>query len=196
MSERARTQRAAAAVAMALPGALAFLGGFIVIQALLMVRAARTGDRAVDRHRWRIVWALWRVFGLRASPSLARAVASIIRQESAGRRPPVVGDADLSGGPSIGPMQVYRRTAVAMGLWTPPPVGEVAAYTALASRETMLIEWGVRVLQEKLRITKGDLHEAIRAYNGSGPKAEAYRSKLLATADKTWGPGAIGRSVA
>jgi hypothetical protein len=41
----------------------------------------------------------------------------------------------------------------------------------------------LRELREKLRAANGDLTEAVRRYNGSGPKAEEYKAHVLAMRD-------------
>ena len=102
-----------------------------------------------------------------------------------------LGDKTAKGGPSIGPMQVYRQTAKDLGLWSPPPgataAEERAAYEALALDEALGIEWGTAVFADKLRIAKGDISEAVRRYNGAGERAELYRDKALAFFSDKWG---------
>jgi soluble lytic murein transglycosylase-like protein len=44
------------------------------------------------------------------------------------------------------------------------------------------IEWGCKHLQKKFHAT-GDMKKAVRAYNGSGPLAEAYADAIYARAD-------------
>lgn len=162
------------------------------IWAASLVQAATTGDEQLDRHRWRVVRALAKRCGARTSRALARACMTIIRNESAGRPPPVIGDASLPGGPSVGPMQVYRRTALELGLWSPPPDAtsddeQRDAYSTFANDEDACVDWGVAVLLAKLDAADGDLADAIRRYNGGGPAARAYRDRAVAFADATWG---------
>lgn len=114
----------------------------------------------------------------------------IFNNETGGKTdPPVVGDANLGGGPSIGPGQVYRTTAKALGLWTPPPetAGDIdaerAAYAELAKDEGLCVRWSIRVMKSKLEASGGDVAAAIKAYNGSGSAADSYRDKALAFLD-------------
>jgi hypothetical protein len=175
-------------------GSLLILAAGAVVAALAYVaESIRTGNAALDRHRIRIAANALLVFGPRAVTDLRipRALMAILRNESAGKPAPVVGDASLSGGPSIGPMQVYRSTAIDLKLWTPPAgmtaAQQRAAYAALAMDEGLGIRWGVQVFAEKLRLSGGDIAGAVRRYNGSGSSAEAYRDRALAFAETTWG---------
>lgn len=160
----------------------------------MIAEKIRTGITSLDRFaiRYRIAhWAV-AVFDGPAAWDLRipRALMSLCWKESRGR-PPYVGDALLPGGPSIGPMQVYRRTAKDLKLWTPPKglsdSQERDLYLQLATDEDLGIHWGVLVFQQKLKEAKGDVGNAIRRYNGSGPAAEKYRDEVLAFATKLWG---------
>jgi hypothetical protein len=167
--------------AITLGGGLAAGGGVYLLEAL------RTGDANLDRLAVRGRVALYSLmrFGPRVlvQLSIPRALMAIVRNESGGRPNMVLGDKEASGGPSIGLMQVYRRTAVDLELWAPEPGASDqaarAAYSALARDEARGIWWGVAVFADKLRQAKGNVPEAIRRYNGSGPMAEAYRQRAL-----------------
>jgi hypothetical protein len=128
-----------------------------------------TGNPQLDRFIPRVKELATRYLGDRANAGSIRAIIGIIRKESSGRGPPVVGDKTLSGGPSIGPMQVYRTTAK---LFNFVPGGISAEdYAALASHEDECLNWGVQVFAASLR-TDGrnpghTLRVAIRLHNGS-----------------------------
>jgi hypothetical protein len=160
---------------------------------LAIAEGIRTGNAKLDRHRQTIAKHVLLQFNLRARDlRLARACMAILNNESAGLPAPVVGDKTNSKGPSVGPMQVSRATAVDLGLWTPPPgVTEEQArnlFILNANDEGKCIAWGVRIFADKLRIAGDDFPLAIRLYNGSGPSAEAYRAKALDFYAAKWGP--------
>jgi hypothetical protein len=132
-----------------------------VYSAVRSLSAVRTGDDALDR----FVGTLTRSLMLRtrgtARPEQIRACLSIISNETGGRAAPQIGDATLSGGPSVGPMQVYRSTAKSLGLWTPPPGAdeptERELYSELATDEAGCVDMGVAVFLDKLRAAGGDI---------------------------------------
>lgn len=159
--------------------------------AYALYAATATGDFRLEALRWRIAWQLARQLGAGVRPEHARAMMAILSIElPTGWEPgtPVVGDRGFAGGPSIGPGQVYRETAKDLGLWTPTEgEDERSAYEALASDEDRMLSWAVSVFKDKLRQAGGDVADAIRRYNGSGPRAEAYRAKALAFAEQAWG---------
>jgi hypothetical protein len=152
-----------------------------------LLAAMETGSASLDRLGMRGCLALYSLlrFGpqLLLNPAIPRALMCIANNESGGRPSMNLGDKEASGGPSIGLMQVYRTTAVDLGLWTPPPGASVdaakKAYAALATDEALGIRWGVAVFANKLKIAQGNIPEAIRRYNGSGPSAEAYKQRAL-----------------
>jgi hypothetical protein len=170
-----------------------------------LLRSLRTGDSSIDRLavRGRIVVEL-----LRARPSLAfrparlvelaRALMAIANNEYDRRRDldDQVGDAGFGGGPSIGPMQVYRRTALELGLYESPTAivegspADREAYAALAADVAFCIRAGVRVYLAKLEgPAHGDAAEAIRRYNGGGDASRAYQSRALAFLSSSYGTG-------
>jgi len=157
-----------------------------------LVIQARTGNSKIDRLTPLIVRSAKKRLGAKATPNVIRALVAILSNESGGNPAMYLGDKTLSGGPSIGPMQVYRKTALDFRLWTPPDgVGAdsekaKAAYAALASNEARGIDMGVAVFKQKLAAAKGDVAEAIRRYNGSGPASEAYKTKALEFMRRTW----------
>jgi soluble lytic murein transglycosylase-like protein len=113
----------------------------------------------------------------------ARVIMAIIHNESRGDTDNYLGDVNASGGPSVGPGQVYRTTAKALGMWSPPPgLDERAAYADMALDE----DWGVRacihVFKDKLSIAGGDVAKAIALYNGTPtlPAVQTYRANALA----------------
>jgi hypothetical protein len=133
-------------------------------------------------------------FGADATLDKARALVAIMANETPANWDgitPLVGDATLGGGPSIGPGQVYRSTAKDLGLWTPPPgaddATERAAYQALASDLATCLDWMVAVFQTKLHIAGGDVSDAIRRYNGGGVAALAYQARASVFVLSEWG---------
>jgi hypothetical protein len=158
----------------------------------------KTGDRALDSYALEIVKAAVTVFGadeLRSRPGILRALVAILNNELPPSRPVlgarILGDQAFAGGPSVGPMQVYRATAIDLGLWAPPEDAtddEVrAAYADNADEPVQCIGWGVAVFKTKLKLAGDSLVDAVRRYNGGGPKAAAYRDRAVAFIAKTWG---------
>jgi hypothetical protein len=147
----------------------------------------KTGNANLDRLGVRGRLALYSLLkfgpGVLLNPSIPRALMCIVNNESGGRPSQVLGDTAASGGPSVGLMQIYRTTAVDLGLWTPPAGASVdaakQAYAELAQNEAQGIRWGVAVFAAKLRLAKGNIPDAIRRYNGSGHLAEAYKQRAL-----------------
>lgn len=170
---------------------------FIGWKAWAMYRATETGRPALDKWRTAVIAAVARIFGASSSPAIARACMAIMNNEAPARwdgEALIVGDATLGGGPSVGPMQVYRATAKELGLWAPPPdvttiEEEREAYALVSTDTARCIVMGVTVLKKKLEIANGDLEDAIRRYNGGGTKAAAYRDRALAFASEKWGDG-------
>jgi hypothetical protein len=160
------------------------IGGVAIVTAFLPIyHATLTGSPRLDRLRLAVTLGVMRAWGPLAKPDYARALMAILREESGADPSNYIGDLTAPTGPSIGPWQVSRGTAIALGLWIPEPgMGEAEqriAYAALAQNEYRTAIWAAKVLREKLRLAGGDLRDAIRRYNGSGPKAEAY-------ADRAW----------
>lgn len=172
---------------------LVLAGGAFVAGVGFIAQSIATGNPRIDRWgiRGRVAIECLKTFGPRVlrDLSIPRAMLLIIDHETRGnpREAVYLGDQTASGGPSIGPGQVYRRTAKDLRLWTPPAGAtddqERAAYAALATDEALTIRWAVKVFASKLRAANGDVAEAIRRYNGSGPAAESYRAAVLDRAD-------------
>lgn len=157
-----------------------------------LLEAAKTGNALLDRLAPIVVAAAKKHLGKDATSANVRALMAILNNESGGNPRMYLGDKNLPGGPSIGPMQVYRSTALDMRLWT-PPTGEAAdsakaksAYAALAVNEQRGIDMGVAVFAAKLKAAKGNTTLAIRKYNGAGPAAETYKTKALDFVRRTW----------
>lgn len=187
------TVRRAPLVLVVLGAVVAFLSW----RAWKMYRATQTGIPALDRWRSTVLRAVAATFNVRSSPALARACMTIMHNEAPARwdgEAIIIGDATLGGGPSVGPMQVYRSTAKELGLWAPPPdvAGDIAAereaYELVATDTARCIAMGVEVLASKLEAADGDLADAIRRYNGGGQKARDYQTHALAFAVERWGP--------
>jgi hypothetical protein len=154
-----------------------------------------TGNAVLDSLRWRAVLELVRA-GVVPRVAHARALLSILRNETGGRAGPWIGDETLPGGPSIGPGQVYRATAKDLGLWSAPTTGdERTAYRALgedlAWSQSEGLRWAAVVYRAKLAAAGGDVVDAVRRYNGGGDRAQAYRDRALTWARATWGEDAL-----
>jgi len=113
---------------------------------------------------------------------------SIVNNESAGMPSNYLGDITLAAGPSIGPMQVYRKTARELGL-VPDDIS-ASDYAALSTKEFRTIGMGVAVFKSKLQAAGGDVADAIRRYNGSGDAAAAYQQRALSFLGSTWSSSA------
>jgi len=149
-----------------------------------------TGNPDLDRFgiRGRVALQSFLAFGPDCLRQ-ARAMMTIIHNESSGNPDNYLGDLNATGGPSIGPGQVYRATAIDLGLY--PDAGQDPndrdAYADLSGDEGLGISWAVAVFKDKLRIAKGDIPTAIRLYNGSGASANQYQAKALGFASsKGW----------
>lgn len=155
-----------------------------------LLELMKTGKADLDELGKRGVLAFWVFvyFGPQVvfRPAIPRALVAIMNNESGGRTVNLLGDTSASGGPSIGLMQMYRRTAEDLGLWTPPAGASEKqardAYAAASANISTGIRWGVAVFKQKLEDAKGNVPEAIRRYNGSGSAAEAYKQRALAFA--------------
>lgn len=160
---------------MSLPRAVfwagvAVLGGVAVMGAVEFVRMS-TGNANMDALRPLVLW--W---------SLVRGVdplvmMGILHEESKGDPANFLGDIGnaLAGGLSIGPFQVSRASAIAYGLYDPDTDGD---YATLSGDTSRMVDWGCQVMRHKLDEQGGDVAAAIKAYNGSGPAADAYQARV------------------
>lgn len=123
---------------------------------------------------------------------IIRAMMAIANNESGERKSyyGIVGDKQFAGGPSIGPLQVYRTTAIGSGF---VPKGTTPDQYVLYSNDLQrIVDWGVQVFKDVLNYHKGDFAKAIKSYNG-GPRAapggpsDVYRDKALAFIESIWG---------
>ncbi len=186
------TRKAIIAILILLaPGALILVGGLIVLGYYRILRSIRTSDPYLEQYRPLLARFVVLTFGAGASVPIARAMIGIFdRENKARQRPPVVGDKLLPGGPSIGPGQVYRATAIDLGF---VPAGITREdYAMLAYDDSRMVWWAVKVFRAKLAAAGGDVGEAIRRYNGSGPEAERYASEVIAWLAETFGADPIG----
>jgi len=180
---------------VALPGGLAIAAA---AEALVMYEwtEARKSTKGINcwAIRSRVVTAIFRVWkqAALADPRPFRAMMTIANNEVDPRLPldAQVGDAALGGGPSVGPWQVYRSTAIGLGLYDPKGQ-DVDAQRAEYAKLAADLDWcacaAAVVLKSKLEAARGDWSDAIRRYNGSGPDAEAYRARALAFAESQYG---------
>lgn len=157
---------------------------------LYIAESITTGDSRMDRFgiRYRLALRSLVTFGPVAATNLAipRALMSIVHNESNGDPANYLGDTTLSHGPSVGPMQIYRKTAEDYGLWTAATDNPAGEYEQLASDEGQGIAWGVTVFKRKYDEHGGDIQAALTAYNGSGPAADDYATKAMGFMASTW----------
>jgi hypothetical protein len=172
--------------------------GFVLWRFMKIRSGIATGNPAFDQFQSRIsVGILWKFLPGSLDPDrgvqLGRAVMAILHNETPGGwdgQTVVTGDLTTPLGPSVGPMQVLRATAVDLGLV--PTDEPQETYLARASNLDWCIEAGLTVFKSKLDAAGGDIAEAIRRYNGSGDAAESYKRNALTWLDSTYGEGAIG----
>jgi len=156
----------------------------------------KTGNAGFDRHISFVGWTI-SAHGIAEIMPVLRCCMAIIWKENAGvdHPAPYVGDMDSTrfpGGPSIGPMQVYRKSAIDYGVWRPNlSIGshedERTAYLKLANDEHLCLSFGVNIFLHKWREARGDFVDAIRRYNGGGVAAKAYAESAVAFGIETWG---------
>jgi soluble lytic murein transglycosylase-like protein len=159
-------------------------GGAVAVVAVYAWRKLgdlATGDPNLDRLRLRALY-FSTLYGVDARVTMA-----LIANESEGRPENYVGDVSLSSGPSIGPMQVLRKTAQDYALLPPELTSDPDAYLALAQDESLGISLGVRVFKRKLQEAGGNVQDAVRRYNGAGVAADSYRDRALAFIQSTYG---------
>lgn len=169
-----------------------------------LYRHAATGIPSIDRFpiRGLYVLAFMREFGLTEwapmLPRLVRLAGATTANESRGLARNFLGDTQYPAGPSIGPYQVYRRTAKELGLYKPPAglseEAEKAHYATLRGDLWRMATWKAAVFRSKLEAAAARpdagfdvLWSAVRRYNGSGPMAEGYRERAREFYRKTWG---------
>ncbi len=160
-------------------GVPAGLVGAAAIRAMQIYSATATGDPRLEPLRWPVAVATVGVFGVKASPAIARARIVLPAQENSFGG--AVGDKSASVGPSVTPWQLSRALAMQLGLWTPAASGlsaqgERDAYVADAASWTIWRQArnAARAFKSKLAAANGDVADAIRRWNGSGPAAEKY----------------------
>jgi hypothetical protein len=159
-------------------GAVALGGAAVIVASYLAM--PDTGVPMMERPGIKVpVFVLSKLNGL--DPRL---VLALMHNESGGDPKNFVGDATLGGGPSIGPMQVYRTTAKAFKLWTPSggDLDERTEYASMKDDVWQGIRWGIAVLQAALKSTGGDVAKAFAVYNGGpnpGAAAQAYSARAM-----------------
>ena len=97
-----------------------------------------------------------------------------------------LGDTTIGKGPAIGPGQVLRINVER--LWTTAPAwigwavrSKEATDLQFVGQERKALWASVQVMREALVAAKGDVDQATRRYNGSGPRAEAYADRAETT---------------
>ena len=148
---------------------------------------ARSGVELMDRPGMRGRAVLWgRAHGL--DPQW---VMAALQRESGGDPANYLGDVAASGGPSIGPLQVERITAVAHGFVAADISRADYAALAVPEFEGELFTWGVQVLARARADAGGDPRLTFKNYNGGAhsqsPDAYSYADKALAWIAATYG---------
>lgn len=148
----------------------------------VLYAAARSGVPAVDRPaiRGNAVAALLAVFGLKVTRELAAAFVRGVLVNEGASRPGVdgrypLGDAGHKLGPAVGPGQVLSRLHLVRLGYTGDPLE-----LARVGNEFRALYYAARVFREAYDAAGGDVREAVRRYNGSGPAAEAYADRAMA----------------
>lgn len=196
---------------------LLLLAGKATVEIGKLVTAARqTGNPDVDPFAWKIARAVlleWGPTGKGPNGEPLEAVAALaselVDRESKGRPSNFLGDVNAAGGPSVGPMQVYRATAKELGLYTPSAdvagdeAAERAEYAELANDTAWGIRAGVAVMRSKQATldaftsshpgTTRTLQDLARLYNGGGAAARAYASDVAAEAASDLGADWMSR---
>jgi hypothetical protein len=141
----------------------------------------RTGVAAIDRLP--LASNISKVWGPTCPVGVARAVTAIVWMESRGDPSQYLSDTGDSRGPSIGPMNVLRQTAIQMGF---VPAGtSFATYSDFVNTlsEDTLVNWGCREFAQDLIDQGGDIGAALREYNGS----QRYATEAVTWLQKTYG---------
>lgn len=176
--------------------ALALVPGGLVVGGAAMFAAcysaARTGIAEVDR--WAIrgsaVLGLFAAFTVKMRPAVARAfVAGVTVNEGAyvpdewapGALYPL-GDQGHRLGPAVSPWQILSGLHLRRLGYDGDPL-ELAKVGA----EWRAAMYAARIFREAFDAAGGDLREAIRRYNGSGPAAEKYADKAMRRIDDLGG---------
>jgi hypothetical protein len=154
------------------------LGGFALFE---WVTYVPSGDANVDQFKfWIRLWCSW--FGVEP-----KQVQAIIHNEY---RPDLPADAQLGdrgadGSPgSFGPMQCNVPSGTLAG------AGFLGDPMTLATEPGRIgIYWGTKIYRQKLDDHGGDVQAAIKAYNGSGPDADAYLARANTFAGSNLGGG-------
>ncbi len=165
------------------------LGGAAAIGLLRVWGAASGGDAALDGLKpYAVAAALWQwnVKGL-LDTRYVHALLAIAKNEDDESQPPEgqLGDYTASGGPSVGPWQVERATAVELGL-VPSDIS-ANDYVLLEADLWWCARAAAKVFDSKLSAAGGDWSQALARYNGSGAAAADYSTRALAYANTTWG---------
>lgn len=182
----------AQALALGAGGIALGVGGW----ALITLQEIKTGLPNLDALRAPLLAAL-AGHGL-LLPQHGRAMMAIFQEEH-GRKnggdvdpigsgdpnfdPLSLGDLTLPGGPSIGPGQVYFKTAYQLGLWDQNDRDGFIAYGSDPNNLWGLINMAVAVYKVKLKIANGDVPTAIKLYNG----AQSYEDNALAFESQVFG---------
>jgi hypothetical protein len=133
------------------------------LQSHSLASAIRSG-KPVDRLAPLVADNVAKLFDADMQESVGKLCMAIIIQESGADPDHYLGDTSLPGGPSVGPMQVYFKSARDYGLIAPDETAE--EYAQRASDESWGVFAGVTVFSRKLREAGGNLDRAVSRYNG------------------------------
>jgi hypothetical protein len=187
-----KTWKGLPVLALVLPG-----GVLVAISARMyqLFSESATNDPQLDNLRWPLIFALATEYPQKmlTGEGLKQIQTMLVIANTERSLKGQIGDLTATVGPSIGPWQLSRQGAIDVGVWKPDPTdttdGQRAAYAAeeydagAVLNVKKLARWSLVFFQTKLEAANGDFEEAIRRWNGSGPKAVEYQQRALAAAD-------------
>jgi len=160
----------------------AFGAAALAAVALSRYVALASGDGRLDR--WGIRGrALYWGERLGVPPSLLMGIA---HQEAAAWLNPQLGDQGDDRGPSVGPLQVLRTTAIADGFVPAGTDSDTYAQWGDPAHEGETFEWGARHFASLYASHSGDAHAALASYNGASSYADAAMQWLAKTYPAQW----------
>lgn len=118
---------------------------------------ANPGAAASQLQLQALAWCFGRLLGV--DPTLVMAVMN----NEIGSDGSTLGDVGVSGGPSVGPMQVLYATALRYGFIDSSE--STATYAQRANDWVTTTFWGVKILSAAIAQAGGDLAGAFSAYN-------------------------------
>ena len=160
-----------------------YAGAGLAVVAAVRVASLATGDARLDRWSLRARAAWW---GWRRGYD-ARILMGMMHTEGAAWLAPQLGDtADYTRGPSVGPLQMSRGTAIERGITSASTSYDGWAAWADPAHEATTFGWGAEEFARCWSRAGGDLRTALRLYNG----ADSYAVKTINFLAATY-PGAF-----